>query len=224
MPEMRKWNDEQLRVACAISVSLAQICRALGIARQNTAKVKERMAALELSLLPRIPPINKSDGSNRISRELVCDHCGNSYTSDEGPAHIARVKHHYCSPLCSQHHSSITHGMSRTHIYTMWASAKKRSKERGYAFALEVKDMPAIPEKCPVLGIPICPRSSGIYGPVDGSPSLDRIIPALGYVPSNVRIISNRANRLRADGTAAELQLVAEDATRLEEKTKPTKG
>ena len=70
-----------------------------------------------------------------------------------------------------------------------------------------------MPEFCPVLGIALQPNDKA--GPIDSSPSLDRIAPSLGYVPGNVRVISFRANRLRADATAAELRLVAADAERI---------
>lgn len=96
----------------------------------------------------------------------------------------------------------------------MWENAKKRAKENGVRFTLTLDDMPEIPEICPVLGIPIVPNT--VAGPLDSSPSLDRIVRAQGYVPGNVRIISNRANRLRSDATADELRLVAEDAARIE--------
>jgi hypothetical protein len=59
-----------------------------------------------------------------------------------------------------------------------------------------------IPPVCPVLGIPIVlgEQRSG------NSPSLDRITPKLGYVPGNVRVISDKANRLKGDRTLSELQ------------------
>lgn len=47
------------------------------------------------------------------------------------------------------------------------------------------------------------------------APSLDRIRPALGYVPGNVRVISYKANRLRNNGTFIEIMQVAIDAARL---------
>lgn len=84
---------------------------------------------------------------------------------------------------------------------------RHRCKERGLAFDLGVADIP-VPTVCPVLGIPITlgapPRSPGL-------PSIDRIIPALGYVRGNVVVISWRANNLKHDCTsAAELRLVAD--------------
>jgi hypothetical protein len=44
----------------------------------------------------------------------------------------------------------------------------------------------------------------------NNSPSLDRIVPELGYVEGNVVWISNRANILKRDATWEELQRVAE--------------
>ena len=53
-----------------------------------------------------------------------------------------------------------------------------------------------MPERCPVLGIPITPFEKGL---APGTPSFDRIDPRKGYVKGNVAIISNRANRLKCD-------------------------
>ena len=58
-----------------------------------------------------------------------------------------------------------------------------------------------IPAACPVLGIPI-ERALGRAAP--NSPALDRVIPSLGYVRGNVRVISGRANTLKRDGTLEE--------------------
>jgi hypothetical protein len=47
-------------------------------------------------------------------------------------------------------------------------------------------------------------------GAKPNSPSFDRINndPAIGYVRGNVNIISQRANQIKSDATAAELQAV----------------
>jgi hypothetical protein len=62
-----------------------------------------------------------------------------------------------------------------------------------------------IPAVCPVLGIPIVLGEQRS----ENSPSLDRITPKLGYVPGNVRVISDKANRLKGDRTLGELQQTA---------------
>lgn len=72
-----------------------------------------------------------------------------------------------------------------------------RAKRAGVAFNLSPDDI-VIPDKCPVLGIPLV-RQRGQH--MDGTPTVDRIRPALGYVRGNVMVISWRANRLKCDST-----------------------
>ncbi|WP_152524716.1 hypothetical protein [Novosphingobium lindaniclasticum] len=71
-------------------------------------------------------------------------------------------------------------------------------------FSLTYLDI-VIPDHCPILGIKLERGTS--YG-LDTSPSLDRIVPKLGYVPGNVRVISNRANRIKSDSTPEELSRI----------------
>ena len=84
------------------------------------------------------------------------------------------------------------------------ASAKTRAKQKGLAFDLTVDDLD-IPDVCPILGLPFeltGPRSKM-------SPSLDRIVPELGYTKDNVRIISDLANRMKQEATKEELEAFA---------------
>jgi hypothetical protein len=89
---------------------------------------------------------------------------------------------------------------------TFLTAAKTRAKKLGVPFDLTVEDI-VVPDRCPVLGMAITHQ----YGKraADFSPSLDRIIPALGYVKGNVRIISWRANYLKNNGTADEFEAIA---------------
>lgn len=64
-----------------------------------------------------------------------------------------------------------------------------------------------VPPCCPVLGIPLVRRKG--RGVADHSPTLDRLIPAKGYVRGNVMVISMRANRIKSDATLEELERVA---------------
>lgn len=63
-----------------------------------------------------------------------------------------------------------------------------------------------IPEVCPILGIPL---KVGNGRPEPGSPSLDRVVPSLGYVHGNVQVISNKANMMKQDASWAELRRFA---------------
>lgn len=83
--------------------------------------------------------------------------------------------------------------------------AKIRAKKKGVPFELMRDDVP-LPAICPVFGTPIDYKAEGTFNP--NAASLDRLIPSLGYVPGNVRIISNRANILKRDATVQELEAV----------------
>ena len=85
----------------------------------------------------------------------------------------------------------------------LW-KAKERAAQSGVEFRLTVNDL-VMPEMCPLLGIPIRVGDGKAHS---GSPSVDRVIPSLGYVPDNVWIISHRANAIKNDATLEELKLV----------------
>jgi hypothetical protein len=87
----------------------------------------------------------------------------------------------------------------------MWERALKRAINRNLEFALP-KDSVFVPRNCPVLGIAITPGSKRAAS----SPSLDRILPMRGYVPDNVRVICDHANRLKGDRSLDELKGLAE--------------
>jgi hypothetical protein len=82
----------------------------------------------------------------------------------------------------------------------MWNSAKNRAKKENIPFTLRLEDLIALkfPDKCPIFNIPL-KQNKQFHK--DYSPSLDRIIPELGYVKGNVAIISWKANSLKSNGT-----------------------
>jgi len=87
----------------------------------------------------------------------------------------------------------------------MLKSAKNRAEKQGVPFDLTASDI-VIPSFCPVLGIAL---KRGVGGWCDGSPSLDRFIPELGYVKDNVCVISHRANMIKTNATVDEVEAVA---------------
>ena len=105
------------------------------------------------------------------------------------------------------------------HISAAVSSAKKRAKKnnlpfsitRDYAESLFPKDM-----KCPALGIKMF---WGIEKSKFSSPSLDRIIPKKGYVEGNICWLSVRANIIKSDASAIEIQKVASYLDKIEERT-----
>lgn len=73
-------------------------------------------------------------------------------------------------------------------------------------FNLEESDV-IIPDTCPVLGIPI-KIHTGRGGYFPDSPTIDRIIPELGYIKGNIKVISFRANLLKTNATLEELKAI----------------
>lgn len=81
--------------------------------------------------------------------------------------------------------------------------ARGRAKKLGMEFTLK-KGMLELPILCPVLLIPLVIGSRNRVN----SPSLDRFDNRKGYTPENVRVISIRANILKRDATADELECI----------------
>ena len=143
--------------------------------------------------------------------EVICDNCKKVFDYKGGQSHFNRSKKHYCSNKClceSNRKYPELHNKTNKR-YKIWCSVKKRAKLKGLEFNIELEDIPEIPKYCPVLGIEI--KSNNTNAPLDSSPSLDRIDSSKGYIKGNVRIISNRANRIKADATIEELRKVLED-------------
>lgn len=88
--------------------------------------------------------------------------------------------------------------------YSMFVNAKKRAKDQNVPFMLSLEDI-KIPLECPLLGIPLI-RGIGKY--TDNSPTLDKIIPLLGYVKGNVQVVSMRANRIKDNSSFQEFEKI----------------
>lgn len=85
---------------------------------------------------------------------------------------------------------------------------KQRARLRGLPFDMVPEDF-IIPLLCPVLGIEL-QIHLGDNSPKDNSPSVDRIIPTLGYVKSNIIIVSQKANQMKSNGTVEDMKKVYE--------------
>jgi len=83
----------------------------------------------------------------------------------------------------------------------LWKHAKHRSVVKQLPFDIEIDDI-IIPEVCPIMGKPITGVGSGSY-----AASVDRIIPELGYVKGNIRVISLLANQMKWNATPEELEV-----------------
>jgi len=91
------------------------------------------------------------------------------------------------------------------HSKELVASARHRAKKYDVPFSITYRDV-VIPDNCPVLGIKLERNKTKMSR---NSATLDRIIPALGYVPGNVIVVSNKANNIKNDATPEEIMKVA---------------
>jgi hypothetical protein len=85
------------------------------------------------------------------------------------------------------------------------SNARQRAKKVGVPFDITVQDvLKVMPPngKCPITGL-VLEFGSGIACP--NSLSLDRILPELGYVRGNIRVISHLANTIKQDCTDPEV-------------------
>jgi hypothetical protein len=89
--------------------------------------------------------------------------------------------------------------------YRLLCAARKRAKRLDLPCTIGLEHI-SVPTVCPVLGIVLRLQPDGVAH--DDSPSLDRIVPARGYVPGNIRVISRRANAIKYNATADELRRV----------------
>jgi len=92
--------------------------------------------------------------------------------------------------------------------YRYWYEWRRSAKRRrgGIPFHLTPEDIEhriTFPITCPVLGIPLNDPSIP-----ESSFSIDRVDNSQGYTVDNVRIISVRANRLKADATLEEMRAI----------------
>lgn len=81
-------------------------------------------------------------------------------------------------------------------------SCRNRCRRLGVEFNITAEDI-VIPENCPYLGIPL--TRIRYEGRQDYNPSLDRIDPTKGYIPGNIEVISDKANRMKNNASKEEL-------------------
>lgn len=88
------------------------------------------------------------------------------------------------------------------YVKKLLISIKSKCKKKNIPFDITSDDI-MIPDRCPVLDIEL--QFNEGLGSNDSSPSIDRIIPSLGYVKGNVLVVSRRANKIKNDANSQEL-------------------
>ena len=122
----------------------------------------------------------------------------------------AKGKHGQC-----RHKAGQPNNHSGTPEYRMFCHAKENARKQGVPFSIELSDI-VFPEFCPIFNTPLN-RNNTKTG--NDSPSLDKLIPKLGYVKGNINVISYKANRIKSDASLEELtQLLDWLQKKIEEK------
>lgn len=145
--------------------------------------------------------------------ELKCD-CGKICQKSTGAFASKKKPAKYCSYNCplnikniKENKNKIKHGLSKTLEYRLLIGAKSRAKKQNVPFSLTIDDI-VIPEVCPFLNIKL-EKSKNRFS--DSSPSLDKIIPSLGYVKGNIHVISHKANVMKNGASLDELKMFSQN-------------
>lgn len=87
-------------------------------------------------------------------------------------------------------------------------SAKYRARKKELPFDLTVEHLESIwTGRCAITDLPM--RVSKGNGPGIFSPSIDRIVPELGYVAGNVRFVIHAVNSMKNNGTDEDVVMIA---------------
>ena len=154
-------------------------------------------------------------GKNKANKDGIenrCKKCRNIYAATQRDKHREETNARYVERYHSdeefkEHRLEIAKQANKKRKedrrgYAVYTAAKQRSKVNNIIFTITEADI-VIPEYCPILNIKIELNNTVLKY---NSPSLDRIIPELGYVPGNIKVISSRANSMKNDASP-ELQL-----------------
>lgn len=139
---------------------------------------------------------------------MVCTKCAarrqKKYNLNNKYAAVKRYKERHKSQIAARRLAKYRSDPAKI----LLARARWRARAKGVEFSLNVSDV-VIPATCPVLGIrlELGGRGRG-YAAMRNSPTIDRFDNTKGYTPDNIRVISWRANSLKADATVQEMEAV----------------
>ena len=142
----------------------------------------------------------------RMIKGGACRTCKNNHARQHRINNKEKIKEYHKNRHL-QHYDPEKRRKKYFDSYTdvIFNRVKQRAKKYNLSFDLEKEDI-VIPEKCPILGIPL------VYDidskTKENSPSIDRIDNTKGYIKENIQVISNRANRIKSDASIEELEKI----------------
>lgn len=168
---------------------------------------KNDLTGLRFSRLIALEPA--ANHKNQTQWLCLCD-CGNTTIVRTNQLNSGTTRSCGCLKqetvkICSQT-QGLTVGRNPTTEYRMYHAAKSRARKYGIPFTIEISDI-LVPEFCPILGIRLERNTGSKQG---NSPSLDKVIPELGYVKGNIEVISMKANMLKSNGSYDEFKSIVD--------------
>lgn len=144
------------------------------------------------------------------SIQCKCSSCGGIKTYRQMlKSHVKKYVVHSlcmeCANAFTRKRWNRTDKTDRQILRARYRATEFSAKKKGVPFAFTFDEFLECWEKsdkrCPILGTDFDFQNGRRGSDQSRLPSLDKIIPALGYVPGNVRFISMRANRMKQDIT-----------------------
>lgn len=155
----------------------------------------------------KLKTIEKADIDHQICSRCGQDKLIHHYT------HSSQTKTGYSSFCrdCASVKFNEYASSNENRIKMLLQRIRTKCNKENIPYDLTTEDI-VIPEKCPVLGIPLVFGGTRGYhsNATEGSPSVDRIDPNGGYVRGNIVIVSWRANRLKGNAMISELRAIAD--------------
>lgn len=95
-----------------------------------------------------------------------------------------------------------------------YQSLRAKAKKASIPFDLSFEDL-VWPSHCPILEVELTHSGKSSWN----SPSIDKVVPELGYVKGNVRVISNMANVMKHHASKEQLTMFAANIIKYMEST-----
>lgn len=158
-------------------------------------------------------PCKSGHDTYRLTSSGVCQACGVKKVADWRAANPDRSRETIRKAMAKWRAQYPAYEMEwalANPIKALLQVGRKNAKARGVPFSLTEEDI-IIPDKCPVLGIPLFfELGKGVGRMNPNRPSLDQYQAGKGYTKDNTNVISWRANKVKGDATSAELRAVAD--------------
>lgn len=140
--------------------------------------------------------LRRSSANGRYYARSECNHC-----VADPDSKFRRHRANYNKQYQTGFRREVERTTPRHHARRLLNSAQRRAREKGVPFELNVALRAFVASAlqegvCELTGLPIEPNA-GRRTPF--SPSLDRISPALGYIPGNVRVVCWAVNAMVGD-------------------------